>query len=78
MVGEHLETLDGDFVECMQLLRLQTCELRARGGQTGIAAGKRAAVIDDVLGQMLHIHVVLLTFSCTYISIERFLRSSGQ
>ena len=78
VVGEHLEPLDGDFVECMQLLRVQARELRARGGKAGLATGKRTAVVDDVLGQMFHIHGVLLTFPRTYISIERFLRSSGQ
>ena len=60
MIGEHLKALNRNAVESPKVLGFHMRELPARGGKAGIATSKRAAVVHDVLRQMLRIHDVLL------------------
>ena len=60
MIGKHLKALNRNAVEGPKVLGFHMRELAARGGKAGIAASKRAAVVHDVLRQMLRIHDVLL------------------
>ena len=60
MIGEHLKALDRNAVEGPKVLGFHMRELPARGRKAGIAASQCAAVVHDVLRQMLRIHDVLL------------------